>query len=1000
MSIPPRNDPAGDASNAADDKPLVISAAEETGSSTDLQRTTWEDGSGSGSVIHDPETGRITIEHGDRVLTVDRSEEGTVIDPGDEAVDIDPDTGLMRFGMTVSGDGGTGGQDTVPQEGSPEFVRSVHVRAPEAGDVSRPPEETPREQSHDVDPGEKPSEWEGELSDPLSVERGQSLEPTVTQRLEPMTASVPAEPLTDREAEFRAALSPQSEPQQQSLEPMAAALPAQKAVPAETVEAAERGEPANAEPTEGETTEPVVNTSAFSDEDARGSEDSPVSVDEDSQTITVKLGDLTIEIDPGTDSITIDPGDEAISFDPDTGTLTVGESESDDADGEDSAGDDTGDDDQAAGDEDGQYSEVDFQFGNEQAEGTAEDESGQDDKPEGDDTEGPQIGEVELDPDTGEISIGYGDEPITVQPGEDGAEGTVIDPGDAPVSIDPETGLLTIGTPSETGEQSDGNGSGDSAGDDGEKGTADDPQVNVDAETGETTIDAGELGITADPESDTVTIDPGDGEFSIDPETGKITIVPADEGGGEDSHDSDDSKGDSSSKAAPDEDSRDGSDSESPAAQDQYGEESTPTGQSPPDQQHNYQQQPDPEGDTEGSGGGQSDDLRRLSEDQPALDSDEAFTPKTETVGDSEPDQRPSKGGSDGTNGNGEPRENSGTPKTNSSDTPIPATPATMFKPVTETDGQETPETQGRDTSETPTDEDSSTSDDPAGESDGSEGEDDGDGGGGDGSTESKGDGEGDGDGEDDGDGGGGEGTADEETTEDDGQGEGEDDGEDTTEGDGGGGESDGEADGDSESDGDGDGGDDEDGDGKDGDGKGGGGKGGGGDGDGKDGGGGGGEGDGKDDKDDVTAITYGMVKDFNKILVTFLEDKLDGHVSTFLRYDGGSDSGGGGDHLLIGAPDKFGPADDVKSKVDPSLPLIYQTVKELRTELESITRQLDDTGLSFMQREEDEELSMQELMALVGQPPGSSGSGGSPYGSEEVPEDSGDGGDGSGDDE
>jgi len=130
------------------------------------------------------------------------------------------------------------------------------------------------------------------------------------------------------------------------------------------------------------------------------------------------------------------------------------------------------------------------------------------------------------------------------------------------------------------------------------------------------------------------------------------------------------------------------------------------------------------------------------------------------------------------------------------------------------------------------------------------------------------------------------------------------------------------------------------------------------------------------------------MVEDFNSFLQDFSENTLSAHISTFFVY-----KDPGGNHLRIGDESKIPPAKLVNDRVEPSLTLIFETLKELRDEFEKINDGLTDNVISFGNAEDDQEFDMQALTNIIGQPGGSSGS--SSYGSGGG--DGGNGGDGGG---
>ncbi|WP_159941004.1 hypothetical protein [Nocardiopsis sp. FR6] len=140
-------------------------------------------------------------------------------------------------------------------------------------------------------------------------------------------------------------------------------------------------------------------------------------------------------------------------------------------------------------------------------EGTDPDEEAQGEDARG---EGPV---VTVDPDTGETTVEVGDLRLVVDP----ERGTIsVDPGDRDVPLDPESEPITV-----------------EAGNlrltvDPERGTV----VIEPLEPGEGTegseqftIEIGDLRVTVDPETGEVTVDPGDGEVEVDPETGLVTIT-------------------------------------------------------------------------------------------------------------------------------------------------------------------------------------------------------------------------------------------------------------------------------------------------------------------------------------------------------------------------------------------------------------------------------------------------------------------------------------------
>ncbi|WP_304455305.1 hypothetical protein [Nocardiopsis sp. YSL2] len=556
--------------------------------------------------------------------------------------------------------------------------------------------------------------------------------------------------------------------------------------------------------------------------------------------------------------------------------------------------------------------------------------------------------------------------------------------GSATVTIDPETGSITVLTQTPDEESDDTPEVEESP----EEGTESEgsAEITVDPETGVITIEAGDLRIEIDPQTDTITVDPGDGVVGIDPETGVITI---EEPVG-------DPTGDESDPA--------------------HAGDGTPGGESPSDGDRDRPGEDDrsanhPDGRPEPWSPGSSDPTGRQPAQTPApfqpgqpLTPVQPSQPATghEAVKSTEEDPASGSGddalpGSDislapvesvpvteGPVGSG-PR-NEPAPEPASTPTPVESVPVTAGpvssggggtgeEPVAHesgggdrtgertevphfaatTDGPDDPLVGGALEDDQQFHRLEPTTLNPSGvttgpwpaqgagnppvQSDGSGEEDEGEGNGG-GDEENE---------EEPGNGG------DEEAEE----GEGENEGSGDPEGDG---EDSGNTEGDDGAPGDGEGGgegteDDE-------------------------GGNGGGNGDGTGGGgDDVTAIDFERVKQFHKDFLLPLQERVSQEVTRFSAYAGEPE----GHFILIGNGAHLPISDTLATEIDTSLTTLHGIMADLESELIVVSDRLHENLNVFINLEDDQDLTAQELLSILGEPSVSAGSGGggsgNPYG-------------------
>ncbi|RKS08293.1 hypothetical protein DFP74_3989 [Nocardiopsis sp. Huas11] len=632
---------------------------------------------------------------------------------------------------------------------------------------------------------------------------------------------------------------------------------------------------------------------------------------------------------------------------------------------------------------------------------------------------------VTIDPGTGSITVltqtsdEESDDSLAEEEPDESGSGS---DGSTEITVDPDTGAITISTRQDSRDGSPDDADGDQDGDDTEDDASggDDSdgdgsaEITIDAETGVITVEVGDLRIEFDPETDTITIDPGDGVVDIDPETGVITI---EEPGADRSGDDTDPVrgGDGSAGAERPSDSPTGGDrpEEKGGSPEHTDGRSDPVGSGSSDLTGRQPAQPSaplqpgqpgqpltpmhpsqPAGDQEGAASGEGSPVVG-SEGDPLPGSDISLAP-VESV--------PVTEGPVGSGSRTDPTQDPVTPRTpveshanteepavvGSEGDPLPGSDISLAPvesvPVTEGpqrsgqgEGTPTPHvptttngSDGQSVEETPTDQQEHhrlepmpsepaeartasafpqqtenrpayTMTDGSGEGgrDGGRGEETPEEGqgepdpGGDEDSEEDGDSDSDSDGQNNG------------STEDDEDEEEEDGNADPD-------EDDGDSDGDGEDEGEenGNGNSDEE--------------------SGNGGGGGGGE--------DVTSIDFERVKQFHTDFLLPLQERVSQEVTRFSAYAGEPD----GHFILIGNGARLPIADTLATEIDTSLTTLHGIMTDLESELIVVSDRLHENLTVFINLEDDQDLTAQELLSILGEPSVSSsgsGGGGNPYG-------------------
>ncbi|WP_020480243.1 hypothetical protein [Nocardiopsis halotolerans] len=535
---------------------------------------------------------------------------------------------------------------------------------------------------------------------------------------------------------------------------------------------------------------------------------------------------------------------------------------------------------------------------------------------------------VTLDPDTGVTTVEAGGLRFVLDPDT----GTIeIEPGDRDVPLDSETAPVTV----ETGHLSL---TFDPA--EGTVGieTADRDGGGEGTETPPTTIEVGDLRLTLDPETGEVSLDPGDGEVEVDPETGLITV--SEDGGGKEGGEGGDGPGREDASDDPGRGDHDGG-SDEPRGEEAPGD-STP-GQDDRSGGSDAADEEVPGGD--GTDGGQhfqdvvnrnpESSLSHLPPTTSTVPAEEQTAPREEAarleprqvvepsavVTPETPGESGGSGGGD-TNGEQPPPDDVGQGPQDSLSHLVPPDE----EPVPR-EPRQLIEPSVAVASETPEEDEEGTG---GGETSGGDGDR--------GEEEEE----------------GGEETDDEETDGEETDGEnGDQDGEEETEG----------------------GGDDEKTEDEDKDESKDEGAGGGGNGGGESGAGGGGEG---------TKIDLDRIQQFRTNIVTPLRKEIDAHVTAFSVF-GGTGEGRTAGYNRLGDRDIVPMAGTLVDKIDTSMGNIYQFLSDLQQELTDIEERLSESLIEFVEVENEQNITAQELSTLLGGGVGSTSGSNSSVGGEET---------------
>lgn len=128
-----------------------------------------------------------------------------------------------------------------------------------------------------------------------------------------------------------------------------------------------------------------------------------------------------------------------------------------------------------------------------------------------------------------------------------------------------------------------------------------------------------------------------------------------------------------------------------------------------------------------------------------------------------------------------------------------------------------------------------------------------------------------------------------------------------------------------------------------------------------------GGSGDGKGEG---TAIDLDRLKTFQKDFLLPLRERASEETARFSRYQSGSsENGGGGPHILLGN-EKFLPiAGALAQEIDTSMSALHAILTALEEELIRVEDRLSSNMTAFIELEDAQNLSAQEVVDLIGAP-------------------------------
>ncbi|WP_150242689.1 AAA family ATPase [Nocardiopsis quinghaiensis] len=158
---------------------------------------------------------------------------------------------------------------------------------------------------------------------------------------------------------------------------------------------------------------------------------------------------------------------------------------------------------------------------------------------------------------------------------------------------------------------------------------------------------------------------------------------------------------------------------------------------------------------------------------------------------------------------------------------------------------------------------------------------------------------------------------------------------------------------------------------------------------------------DGKDSEDDeessgnekgesgeATRIDLDQLKDFRKKFVIPLRERVSEEVTRFAPYQNAGGSGESAQHhILIGNAKFLESAGLLSSEIDTSLATLYSILTDLESELGLIEDRLHENMSAFVNLEDEQKLSAQDVVNLIGSPSAGTSSGygyGNGYGNEE----------------